>query len=162
MGAVARPVGGGIQADGASGLGLRPTPEAATRREIMGLMDQNASPSVVFKIEMVVGEHTLEGSARVPDGIMRLADLLPILQGFDDAVVGVAADKVTEAGRTISCQAGCGACCRQLVPISRAEAVQLAELVEGMPAERQAVVRERFRAPLAALEEYGLPAVLRR
>jgi len=128
----------------------------------MGLMDQNASPSVVFKIEMVVGEHTLEGSARVPDGIMRLADLLPILQGFDDAVVGVAADKVTEAGRTISCQAGCGACCRQLVPISRAEAVQLAELVEGMPAERQAAVRERFRSTLAALAEHGLLARLRR
>ena len=121
-----------------------------------------ASSSVVFKIEMVLGEHTLEASARVPDGMMRIADLLPILQAFDDAVVGVAADKVARAGLAVSCRAGCGACCRQLVPISPAEAVHLAELVREMPAERQAALRERFTAALAALDQHGLLARLRR
>jgi len=98
----------------------------------------------------------------VPDGMLRLADLLPILQAFDDAVVGVAVDKVERAGGVIPCRAGCGACCRQLVPVSPAEAVQLAELVAGMPDERQAELRERFRATLATLEERGLLGRLRR
>ncbi len=128
----------------------------------MGVMSQpEPVPSVEFKIEMTVGEHTLEGSARVPDGMMRLADLLPILQGFDDAVVRVAADKVTQAGRVVSCRAACGACCRQLVPVSPAEAVHLKDLVDAMPAERQAALRERFRTTLAALEEHGLLPRLR-
>jgi len=121
-----------------------------------------ADGAVVFNIEMVLGEHTLQASARVPDGVLRLADLLPILQAFDDAVVGVAVDKVQRAGGVISCRAGCGACCRQLVPISPAEAVHLAELVEEMPPERRAVLRERFTAALAALDEHGLLARLRR
>ncbi|MBM3746913.1 MAG: hypothetical protein FJW34_14070, partial [Acidobacteria bacterium] len=112
--------------------------------------ENTSSPAVVFKIEMVLGEHTLQASARVPDGVLRLADLLPILQAFDDAVVGVAVDKVQRAGGVISCRAGCGACCRQLVPISPAEAVHLAELVAEMPVERQATLRERFAAALAA------------
>ncbi len=124
--------------------------------------EPSEQPSVVFKIEMVLGEHTLEASARVPDGMMRLADLLPILQAFDDAVVGVAADKVQRAGGVISCRAGCGTCCRQLTPVCGAEAVHLAELMTAMPPERQAVVRERFRATLATLEERGLLARLRR
>jgi Fe-S-cluster containining protein len=118
--------------------------------------------AVVFKIEVVAGEHTLEASARVPDARLRLADLLPILQAFDDALVGVAADKVLRAGKTIYCQAGCGACCRQLVPIGEPEAVHLAELLEGLPPERQAVLRERFRAMLGALEQHGLLERLRR
>jgi Fe-S-cluster containining protein len=124
--------------------------------------EEAARPAVVFKIEMVVGEHTLEASARVPDGMMRLADLLPILQAFDDAVVGVAADKVERAGRAISCRAGCGACCRQLVPISEAEAVHLAELVEAMPGQRRAALRGRFDQTLGALAAQGLLARLRR
>lgn len=124
--------------------------------------DDTPTPSVVFKIEMVIGEHSLEASARVPDGMLRLADLLPILQGFDDAVIGVAADKIQRAGGAVSCRAGCGACCRQLTPVSQAEAVHLAELIATMPAERQAAVRERFRATVAALEQHGLLARLRR
>ncbi len=124
--------------------------------------EEGSPGAVVFNIEMVVGEHTLEASARVPDGMMRLAGLLPILQAFDDAVVGVAADKAIRAGREIPCRAGCAACCRQLVPIGEAEAVHLAELVGAMPAERQAVLRERFEEALGALKDRGLLARLRR
>lgn len=117
---------------------------------------------VVFNIKMVAGEHTLEASARVPDGLMRLDGLLPILQAFDDAVIGVAADKVERAGLKVSCRAGCGACCRQLAPVSEAEAVHLAEVVDSWPAERQAELRERFRATLEALGTHGLLKRLRR
>jgi Fe-S-cluster containining protein len=59
-------------------------------------------------------------------------------------------------GRSVSCRAGCGACCRQLVVISLAEARILAEVVAAMPAERQAIVRARFAAALAQLEAVGL------
>jgi len=49
-----------------------------------------------------------------------------------------------ENGKAISCRAGCGACCRQLVPVSELEALHLAHVVEAMPADRRERVIQRF------------------
>jgi Fe-S-cluster containining protein len=56
-----------------------------------------------------------------------------------------------EAGKAISCRKGCGACCRQLVPISRTEGERLLSTVAALPAERRAVLEGRFAAAEAAL-----------
>ena len=48
-------------------------------------------------------------------------------------VVGVAVEDAVAEGETISCKKGCGACCRQLVPISQVEARRIRDLVEAMP-----------------------------
>src|SRR5262249_20241959 len=63
---------------------------------------------------------------------------------------------VEEKGKTISCKAGCGACCRQLVPISETEARRIADLVEELPEPRRAVVRQRFADARRRLEESGM------
>jgi len=53
--------------------------------------------------------------------------------------------KVVEAqGETMSCKKGCGACCRQPVPISELEVYQIAELVESMPEPRRSEIKNRF------------------
>jgi len=94
----------------------------------------------------------MDAGASIPDAPMRVADLLPVLFAFDDAVVAMAADQVTNHGANISCRAGCGACCRQLVPVSEAEAIYLAGLVSQLPEDAQTPVRARFREAAAALE----------
>ncbi|MGE5567415.1 MAG: YkgJ family cysteine cluster protein [Rhodospirillales bacterium] len=111
-----------------------------------------------FKIELSLCDRTIEAEASVPNAPLRVADLLPILHSFDNAVVGMVASKTESDGKKISCRAACGACCRQLVPASEAEAVYLAELVAEMPPERQARVRRRFQE---ALEALGAPLVER-
>ncbi|MEO7096092.1 MAG: YkgJ family cysteine cluster protein, partial [Polyangiales bacterium] len=58
--------------------------------------------------------------------------------------------------RSISCKAGCGACCRQLVPLSPPEAWMIADVVRSMPEERRTAVLERFHAVLVALNESSL------
>lgn len=108
---------------------------------------------VSFKFELGLCGRTIEAETSIPNAPLRVADLLPVLHSFDDAVVAMAADKVESEGRKLSCRDGCGACCRQVVPISQAEAYYLAELVAAMPPERQARVRGRFRDALAALGE---------
>ncbi|MGD0199577.1 MAG: YkgJ family cysteine cluster protein [Bryobacteraceae bacterium] len=114
----------------------------------------DAAPGRVWvPFELDLGQRTIEASAEIPDAPMRVADLLPVLLSFDGAVVEMVADQVRAAGKIITCGLGCGACCRQIVPISEAEALYLAELVGAMPAERQARVRERFRDALAAAGE---------
>jgi Fe-S-cluster containining protein len=87
----------------------------------------------------------------VPNGPVPATGLLPALQGLVNAVVGAA-----ETGKQISCRKGCGACCRQLVPISRTEGEALLALVEAMPRERRKAVRARFAAAEAAITKAGL------
>lgn len=106
-----------------------------------------------FQLELTVCERTINAHINVPKALMRITDLLPILHSFDDAVIAMAADKAQSEGKTISCKAGCGACCRQLTPVSEAEAVYLAEIVAETPAERQKEIRERFRLAVEALDK---------
>ncbi len=111
----------------------------------------NTPARVNVPFELTLGERTIEASVAVPEAPMRVADLLPVLLAFADAVVSMAVEPVREAGKAIPCGPGCGACCRQLVPISEAEAQYLVELVAAMPEERQARIRKRVRAAQAAL-----------
>jgi Fe-S-cluster containining protein len=87
----------------------------------------------------------------VPNAQVPATEVVPALQKLVDAVVDAA-----QAGQAISCRKGCGACCRQLVPISRTEGERLLQLMEAMPAERRAELEARFAAAAAAIEGAGL------
>ena len=115
----------------------------------------------VVKFGLKVADRELEASARVPAGAVRVVDVLPVLHGLASAIISVAEEQVREEGKTISCRAGCGACCRQVVPISEMEARYLADLVASMPEERRAEVVERFRAAVEVFEAKGLIDKLR-
>jgi hypothetical protein len=73
-----------------------------------------------------------------------LQALLPVFQGLSNEVARRAASKAIVGGRNISCRAGCGACCRQAVPVAEAEARMIAALVEAMPEPRLSTIRARF------------------
>ena len=79
--------------------------------------------------------------------------MLPVLQQMSNAVVDSCVRAVEAEGKEISCKAGCGACCRQAVPISEIEAYQIAELVEAMPEPRRAEIKKRFADALARFTE---------
>lgn len=83
---------------------------------------------------------------------MRPVDLLPVVFSLADAVVALSESWAVENGKTVSCRAGCGACCRQLVPVSEVEALHLAEVVAAMPEDRRERVTERFRDACARAE----------
>jgi Fe-S-cluster containining protein len=110
---------------------------------------------IVGRVVLVIGGEPVPIEMAVPSGPVAFEDVLPVLQGLTDFVVhrGVEA-----AGRTVSCRAGCGACCRQLVPISQAEARALAALVAAMPEPRRDEIRSRFDTALQALQAGGVTA----
>jgi Fe-S-cluster containining protein len=97
-------------------------------------------------LRLSVGDLRIVHPITVPTGAVPAADVVPALQGLVNAVVAAA-----EAGKAISCRKGCGACCRQLVPISRTEGERLLSTVAALPAERRAVLESRFAAAEAAL-----------
>jgi len=116
----------------------------------------DGSPSVTARIRVAVGGEALRLAVTVPSEPVSLRTMLPVLQGFTNAVVALAETKVTNAGESISCKAGCGACCRQIVPISPTEAHAIGQLVESFSEPRQQAVRLRFADAIRRLKEAGL------
>lgn len=103
---------------------------------------------------------TLRVTIDLPDRPIRLAELAALVQPIDDRAFELAcARAATEA--PISCREGCAACCRQLVPVSPAEALRLAELVDALPEARRAVVRARFDARRERVERSWIGYALR-
>jgi len=92
----------------------------------------------------------------VPDGPTTLEALLPVFQGLSNEIARRAAAKVMAKGKAISCRAGCGACCRQAVPVAEAEARNIAAMVDAMPEPRRAEIRARFAAAERRLVEAAL------
>jgi Fe-S-cluster containining protein len=88
--------------------------------------------------------------------------MLPVFQSLAHQVIDVAVAEAKKRGESVSCKAGCGACCRQLVPISLTEARALAALVASMPEPQRSKVRARFAKATARLEAAGLLDELRR
>jgi Fe-S-cluster containining protein len=84
-------------------------------------------------LELAVPAHPVEPQA-----------VLPALRRLVEEAVALSVRELQGAGKTVSCKAGCAACCRQLVSISDIEAHAIAEMVERMPDARRAHVQERF------------------
>ena len=122
--------------------------------------DPERDSLIVGRIVIVLRDQPVEFELVVPDGKVAFEDTLAVVQGLADFVVDRAIATTGTAGNSISCRAGCGACCRQIVPVSQAEARALARLVDAMPEPRRSLVRERFQAALETFDTSGLLAAI--
>src|SRR5258708_23613507 len=102
-------------------------------------------------LRLTVGDLKVVHPITVPSAAVPATEVVPALQGLVNAVVAAA-----ETGKTISCRKGCGACCRQLVPISRTEGERLLQVIEAMPAERREALKQRFAAAEATIANASL------
>ena len=107
-------------------------------------------------LRLGIGNLKIVHPVSAPQGKVRAAEVIPALQGLVSAVVEAAENATAEAAQTISCRKGCGACCRQLVPISRTEGERLLEDIKALPPNRQKRLRDRFTEAEAAIEAAGL------
>jgi Fe-S-cluster containining protein len=112
--------------------------------------------SETANIHLQLPGETRTVQVRIPEGQQTVAALFPAARVIAHEIIDHAVGQAEQQGRQVSCCAGCGACCRQVVVISLAEAEALAHLVAAMPAERQGVVRRRFADAVARLEAAGL------
>jgi Fe-S-cluster containining protein len=86
----------------------------------------------------------LRAPIELPDRPIRLAELAALVLPIDDRTTALAVERSAREGSPISCREGCAACCRQLVPVSPAEAFHLADVVEGLAPEHRDRVLSRF------------------
>lgn len=110
---------------------------------------------VTGKVSVTIGGMPLSFEMTVPEEPVTLRRMLPVFNQMANSFVGVGVGAVEADGKKISCKAGCGACCRQPVPLAEVEAFELAELVENMPEPRRSVIRERFEKAFAHFAEKG-------
>jgi Fe-S-cluster containining protein len=117
-----------------------------------------ATVQVDFKMALgpSFGGQLLNLSLPVPAGHTNVTQMLPILQSLTSQLVERVAASVEAAGQHISCKAGCGACCRQIVPLSIFEAEALAQWIASLPSEQQEELRLRFHQALLALRDSGI------
>jgi Fe-S-cluster containining protein len=114
-------------------------------------------PSRTVRIELTVLGKPVPVEGAVPEGRIRVDELLPFLYAVDTAVIGAAVNAVEAAGKSVSCCKGCSACCRaQPVPVTPAEALALSRLVDALPEPRRTEVRSRFADRVERLKAAGL------
>ena len=106
-------------------------------------------------VSLKVQGFPFEMQMTVPAKPVKPQRMLPILQQMSNSFVDVSVQAAEAEGMKISCKAGCGACCRQPVPISEVEIYQLAELVESMPEPRRSVIKQRFADGVAHFKKVG-------
>jgi Fe-S-cluster containining protein len=112
-------------------------------------------------VDLTVAGRKVHFQLDVPTGPTRPIELLPIFRSLTDTFVRIAVENAEADGQSISCRKGCGACCRQLVPISEIEVESIRRLVDEMPAPRQREIIARFEQAVRQLEASGLLPALR-
>lgn len=115
-----------------------------------------SSQRACFDLTLRIGLEQVRIRASIPQGPISIPEFLPIVQSLTDAVMAAVARGAKREQRLISCGPGCGACCRQLVPIGEAEAIYLKGILNGLEKDRRARIRERFGIAEKKLRESGL------
>ena len=112
--------------------------------------------SQTVRIELETPDWQFQSALTIPTAPMTIGDWLPFLRTLANKAAEISEEKAQAAGKSISCKKGCGACCRQLVAISLAEARALSQLVEAMPEPRRSDIRARFSDAVRRAEKSGV------
>jgi Fe-S-cluster containining protein len=107
----------------------------------------------IMGVEINTPDGPLRGKVKVDLGPMRLSELVSTAHELT-MVLSTRANRKQEAmGKPISCRAGCGACCRQMVPMSPPEAFHLMDLIDSFDPVKRAWILGRFDAVVDRLED---------
>jgi Fe-S-cluster containining protein len=131
------------------------------RQEGAGSPDPAPSSSpgrdwAVLSVELGTPEGPIRGKVRVDTGPMSLAELVPTAHELTSVLAARAEKREAALGHRVSCRAGCGACCRQMVPLSPPEVFHLMDLLDAMDPIRRAGILGRFEAIEAELHARGM------
>jgi len=118
--------------------------------------DGPEQPMVMVPVELTVFGGTLRAKVPVPAGNVTPEEILPVIYSLASAVVHLSVKAAEQQGKKVSCKKGCGACCRQLVPVSETEAYRLVKMVRGLPEPRRGEVLARFERIKGRLEREGM------
>lgn len=109
-----------------------------------------------FQVSLKTPAGNLEASISAPTQVIPISDIVPLLRSFGERAMGMEEEKHTSIGVTISCQKGCAACCRMMVPVSPPEAFSLKRAISRLSEVQQTHIQARITDTQAKLNEAGL------
>jgi len=119
-------------------------------------MSTGKKKHVSASFNLKIGEDVLSMEASVPEARISALELIPVFQKLTNQSVAHAIELTERKGKKISCRAGCGACCKQPVPVTLLEAEHINRLVKKMPEKQQQVIRARFAHHLKTVTDAGM------
>lgn len=109
-----------------------------------------------YEIALNTPAGQLTTAVDVPTGFVPVTAIVPLMRRLGEEAQALEQARLIEAGKTLSCQKGCAACCRMMVPLSAPEALALREFVRSLPAERQQRVSEKLAQTKSVLLSHGV------
>lgn len=122
--------------------------------------DPRPSELVAMQVTLSTPDGHIRGQVEIDSGPMRLEDLVPTAIELTEILVSRSIRKESKAGRHVSCRAGCGACCRQMVCLSIPECFHLVEVLDALPLPMMEQAKNRFAEVESRLESEDLIAPL--
>ena len=99
-------------------------------QRVRPVSNQTVVEHVEISLQTPSGEITT--AVGVPTSFVPITAILPLMRGLGEEAQALEQRRLLEAGKTVSCQKGCAACCRMLVPISAPEALALARTMDRL------------------------------
>ncbi|MET0516130.1 MAG: YkgJ family cysteine cluster protein [Nitrospiraceae bacterium] len=118
------------------------------------------SPADHFHVSLNTPAGQVTTEVAVPTGFIPITAIVPLMRSIGGQMQELEQGRAVDQGQVISCQKGCAACCRMLVPLSAPEAFAFKQFYDRLPAERQRMLRSRIESSQARLHEAGLLAPL--
>ena len=109
-----------------------------------------------FRLALPTPAGELRAEIDVPTRLIPVSDIVPAMRSLGEQALALEAGNSQRAGETLSCQKGCAACCRMLVPVSPPEAFALKDAVARLPAPQRDRILHRLAALRHTLNETGL------
>ncbi len=114
------------------------------------------SPTERLNVNITTTSGDLQTHIDIPTDFIPISKIVPLVRSLGDQAQELEITKTTRAGKTISCQKGCAACCRPMIPVSPPEAFTLVETINDLPQEHQNRIKHNLATTKQQLEKAGL------
>jgi Putative zinc- or iron-chelating domain len=109
-----------------------------------------------FEISLNTSAGQITMAVDVPTGFVPITSIVPLMRRVGEEAQALEVTRLAEQGKVPSCQKGCAACCRMLVPLSAPEAFAVRGWVRSRPAEQQSRIIARFAETKVRLLSKGI------
>ncbi len=109
-----------------------------------------------FEIALNTRAGRLTTAVDVPTAFVPVTAIVPLMRRLGEEAHRLEEAQTAAEGKTRSCQKGCSACCRMMVPIAPPEAFALTEFIRSLSCEQQERIARRLAASKSILLANGL------
>ena len=118
--------------------------------------DMSTQATERFEIALNTRAGRLTTAVDVPTAFVPVTAIVPLMRRLGEEAQALEEAQASAEGKARSCQKGCAACCRMMVPIAPPEAFALTEFIRSLPNEQQQRIAQRFAASKSTLLAEGL------